>query len=129
MKKILFISTALLAALTACDDYNDQFNLDSQISDVKKGVAIKLAAADYATIANNATNKEIALSKDPENGTYVAALEAIGKTDILPARRKLNGSCRLSSLKNIRRLMPDLVSRFRTTCTVNRLLIWPTSRI
>lgn len=79
MKKILFISTALLAALTACDDYNDQFNLDSQISDVKKGVAIKLAAADYATIANNATNKEIALSKDPENGTYVAALEAIGK--------------------------------------------------
>lgn len=79
MKKILFISTALLAALTACDDYNDQFNLGSQISDVKKGVAIKLAAADYATIANNATNKEIALSKDPENGTYVAALEAIGK--------------------------------------------------
>lgn len=79
MKKILFISTALLASLTACDDYNDQFNLDSQISDVKKGVAIKLAAADYATIANNATNKEIALSKDPENGTYVAALEAIGK--------------------------------------------------
>ena len=79
MKKILFISTALLASLTACEDYNDQFNLGSQISDVKKGVAIKLAAADYATVANNATNKEIALSKDPENGTYVAALEAIGK--------------------------------------------------
>lgn len=66
MKKILFISTALLASLTACEDYNDQFNLGSQISDVKKGVAIKLAAADYATVANNATNKEIALSKDPE---------------------------------------------------------------
>ncbi|WP_177601257.1 choice-of-anchor J domain-containing protein [uncultured Phocaeicola sp.] len=79
MKRILFISTALLASLTACDDYNDQFNLGSQISDVKKGVAIQLAAADYATIANNATNQEIALSKDPENGTYVAALEAIGK--------------------------------------------------
>lgn len=79
MKKILFISTALLASLTACEDYNDQFNLGSLISDVKKGVAIKLAAADYATVANNATNKEIALSKDPENGTYVAALEAIGK--------------------------------------------------
>ena len=79
MKKILFISTALLASLTACEDYNDQFNLGSQISDVKKGVAIKLAAADYATVANNATNKEIALSKDPENCTYVAALEAIGK--------------------------------------------------
>lgn len=79
MKKILFISTALLASLTACEDYNDQFNLGSQISDVKKGVAIKLAAADYATVANNATNKEIALSKDPEKGTYVAALEAIGK--------------------------------------------------
>lgn len=53
MKKILFISTALLASLTACEDYNDQFNLGSQISDVKKGVAIKLAAADYATVANN----------------------------------------------------------------------------
>lgn len=79
MKKILFISTALLASLTACEDYNDQFNLGSQISDVKKGVSIKLEAADYATVANNATNKEIALSKDPENGTYVAALEAIGK--------------------------------------------------
>lgn len=79
MKKILFISTALLASLTVCEDYNDQFNLGSQISDVKKGVSIKLEAADYATVANNATNKEIALSKDPENGTYVAALEAIGK--------------------------------------------------
>ncbi|WP_418660660.1 choice-of-anchor J domain-containing protein [Bacteroides ilei] len=79
MKKILFASTILLASLTACEDYNDQFNIGSQISDVKKGVAIKLAAADYATVANNATNKEIALSKDPENGTYVAALEAIGK--------------------------------------------------
>lgn len=79
MKKILFISIALLASLTACEDYNDQFNLGSQISDVKKGVSIKLEAADYATVANNATNKEIALSKDPENGTYVAALEAIGK--------------------------------------------------
>ena len=69
----------MLASLTACEDYNDQFNLGSQISDVKKGVSIKLEAADYATVANNATNKEIALSKDPENGTYVAALEAIGK--------------------------------------------------
>ena len=79
MKKILFISTALLATLTACEDYNDQFNIGSQISDVKKGVAIKLEASDYAAVANNATNKEVALSKDPENGTYVAALEAIGK--------------------------------------------------
>lgn len=79
MKKIFFISTALLATLTACEDYNDQFNIGSQISDVKKGVAIKLEASDYAAVANNATNKEVALSKDPENGTYVAALEAIGK--------------------------------------------------
>lgn len=79
MKKILFISTALLASLTACEDYNDQFNIGSQISDVKNGVAIQLAASDYAAIANNETNKELALSKDPENGTYVAALEAIGK--------------------------------------------------
>lgn len=79
MKKILFISIALLATLTACEDYNDQFNIGSQISDVKKGVAIKLEASDYAAVANNATNKEVALSKDPENGTYVAALEAIGK--------------------------------------------------
>lgn len=85
----------MLASLTACEDYNDQFNLGSQISDVKKGVAIKLAAADYATVANNATNKEIALSKDPENGTYVAALEAIGKTDILQTKQKQNGSCQL----------------------------------
>lgn len=128
MKKILFISTALLATLTACEDYNDQFNIGSQISDVKKGVAIKLEASDYAAVANNATNKEVALSKDPENGTYVAALEAIGKTGISPARRKPNGSCRLSLQKSTRRPMPVPVSLFPITCIANRLLICPTSR-
>ena len=42
--------------LAACDDYEDQFNLDNQIADVKKGTEIVLADADYATIAGLPAN-------------------------------------------------------------------------
>ena len=44
MKKILFISTALLATLTEVEDYNDPFNIGSQSSDATKGYAVKLAS-------------------------------------------------------------------------------------
>ena len=39
---------------------------------------IRLADTDYKTIADNKTNQEIALSKDPEGKTYEAALKAVG---------------------------------------------------
>ena len=72
MKKIILMSTVLLAGLSACEDYNDQFNIDSSLTDVKTGVTIQLASSDYGTIAGMEANKELALSKDPEGQTYVA---------------------------------------------------------
>ena len=79
MKKIILMSTVLLAGLSACEDYNDQFNIDSSLTDVKTGVTIQLASSDYGTIAGMEENKELALSKDPEGQSYVKALEAIGE--------------------------------------------------
>lgn len=79
MKKIMLMSTVLLAGLSACEDYNDQFNIDSSLTDVKTGVTIQLASSDYGTIAGMEANKELALSKDPEGQSYVKALEAIGE--------------------------------------------------
>ena len=32
MKKIMLMSTVLLAGLSACEDYNDQFNIDSSLT-------------------------------------------------------------------------------------------------
>ena len=78
MKKIILMSTVLLAGLSACEDYNDQFNIDSSLTDVKTGVTIQLASSDYGTIAGMEANKELALSKDPEGQTYVAALDGFG---------------------------------------------------
>ena len=78
MKKILFISTAVLCSLTACEDYNDQFNIDSPIQDIKDGLAIALTSGDYSSIASNEANIALALSKDPEDSTYVKALKAVG---------------------------------------------------
>lgn len=78
MKKILFISTAVLCSLTACEDYNDQFNIESPIQDIKDGLAIALTSGDYSSIASNETNMALALSKDPEDSTYVKALKAVG---------------------------------------------------
>ncbi len=78
MKKILVCLSLLLPVLSACDDdYNDQFNIGSPLTDVKS-VAFTLENSDYASIAGLAANQELALSKDPEGRTYVEALEAVG---------------------------------------------------
>lgn len=77
MKKILFASSFLLAVLSACSDYNDQFSINADLSDVKS-VTMTLAPADYSSIAQLAANQELALSKDPENKTYVKALDSVG---------------------------------------------------
>ena len=72
--------------LAACDDYEDQFNLDSQITDVKKGTAIVLTDADYANIAGLAANKTLAAKLDAESGTN-AYTEALAK---LPSQKYFN---------------------------------------
>ena len=78
MKKIVLLSSvALLGFLASCDDdYMDQFNVDSSITDVVSPV-YTLGSADYSTIADLSANKELALSKDPEGGTFVKALSAV----------------------------------------------------
>ena len=76
-KKYIFGAMCLLA-LSACnDDYNDQFDIDSTLTDVLN-ISYTLQSSDYTTIANNSTNQEIALAKDPEEQTYVTALTAVG---------------------------------------------------
>ena len=102
MKKIILMSTVLLAGLSACEDYNDQFNIDYDITDIKTGVTIQLASSDYGTIAGMEANKELALSKDPEGQSYVTALEAI--------------ICPLSLITNIPMPMQARASRCNIIC-------------
>ena len=84
MKKKIFASIALLALLTACDDhYDDQFNINPGITDVKD-IAMTLETSDYGSISKLTANQELALSKDPEGKTFVNTL---APTTIL--RRKL----------------------------------------
>lgn len=78
MKKKIFASIALLALLTACDDhYDDQFNINPGITDVKD-IAMTLETSDYGSISKLTANQELALSKDPEGKTFVKALDAVG---------------------------------------------------
>ena len=81
MKKIFLLSAVALMTFAACDDYEDQFNLDNQITDVKKGTEIVLADADYATIAGLPANKALAAKLDETSGTtaYTEALGKLGK--------------------------------------------------
>lgn len=78
-KKIILSTAALASVLTACDeDYMNQFNIDTEITDVK-AVNITLEKSDYGAIASNADNVEKALALDPEGKTYVDALTQVGK--------------------------------------------------
>ena len=101
MKKIILMSTVLLAGLSACEDYNDQFNIDSSLTDVKTGVTIQLASSDYGTIAGMEENKELALSKDPEGQSYVTALEAIGENKYFADATEAGESGYLADFKHI----------------------------
>ena len=90
MKKYIYLSAfALVGLLSACnDDYVDKFDIDYKPTDVKN-INYTLTATDYASIASNSTNQEIALAKDPEGKTGVIALNAVGTdkyfTDAAPA--------------------------------------------
>ena len=80
MKKIYLLSAVALMALASCDDYDDQFHIGNQISDVKNGTPIVLTDADYTTIANLDDNKDLAARLDAESGTtaYTEALAKLG---------------------------------------------------
>lgn len=85
MKKNIVTSFALLALLAACnDDYNDKFDINSGYQDVKN-IVMTLQASDYASIAGDKTNQELALSKDPEGETALRALENVGKNGYFTA--------------------------------------------
>ncbi|MDR0961901.1 MAG: choice-of-anchor J domain-containing protein [Mediterranea sp.] len=88
MKKILFTLPLLLASLTACDDWNEQFDIKHELTDVKN-ITLTLADADYAAIAANKTNQELALEKSPEDSAVYKALKQLGTnkyfTDQVPA--------------------------------------------
>lgn len=82
--KIFLASAVALVALSAasCDDYNDQFNIDDTLTDVRNAT-ITLATGDYKSIADNATNKALAKSLDEAAGgtTYADALAAVGSNN------------------------------------------------
>lgn len=82
--KIFLASAVALVALSAasCDDYNDQFNIDDTLTDVRNAT-ITLAAGDYKSIADNATNQALAKSLDEAAGgtTYADALAAVGSNN------------------------------------------------
>ena len=80
MKKIYLLSAVVLMGLASCNDFDDQFHLGNQVTDVKKDLPIVLEDADYATIANLAANKELAAKLDAESGTsaYTEALAKLG---------------------------------------------------
>lgn len=71
---------ASLLALGACDYNEDNFEgLDELTRPTHVwNDTIRLADTDYSAIADNSTNKDIALSKDPEGKTFEAALKAVG---------------------------------------------------
>ena len=80
-KNILFSMCAALLLLTGCDYNEDNFPGYDDATHVKdvQNDTIQLAAADYKKIADLETNKELALSKDPEGKTYATALEQLAK--------------------------------------------------
>lgn len=82
MKKKYYIIPVITSLLTlgACDYNEDNF---AGLEEMTRPThvwndTIRLADTDYSAIADNNTNKEIALSKDPEGKTFEEALKAVG---------------------------------------------------
>lgn len=80
-KNILFSMCAGLLLLASCDYNEDNFPGYDDLTNATdvQNVTLTLEDAEYKTIAGIASNKELALSKDPEGETYAKALEAVGK--------------------------------------------------
>lgn len=79
-KYYLYSILAAALALNSCDYNEDHFPGFDELAHPTHiwNDTIRLADTDYKTIADNSTNKEIALSKDPEGKTYENALKAVG---------------------------------------------------
>ena len=114
MKKSIFASLALLACVaSSCgDDYNDKFDIEHVITDVKN-VTMTLSSSDYAIIASNATNKQLALAKDPEGQTGLAALEAVAKNKYFTAEAPADEY--LPAFLAAKYPQADLTSKFTVT--------------
>lgn len=80
MKKIYLLSAVALLGLASCNDYDDQFDIADQITDVKDGTQIVLQASDYKTIAGLSENIALAAKLDAERGdnAYTEALAKLG---------------------------------------------------
>ena len=83
--KYLFCLAALTLGLTACDNYFDEKYLDNGDPkiNVVSTIDYTLTAADYKSIADNKTNKALAVEMDSIKGLknrYQNALEKVGKT-------------------------------------------------
>ncbi len=112
MKKILFASSFLLALLSACSDYNDQFGLNSNLTDVKN-MTVTLQSGEYASIAQLKANQELALSKDPENKTALVALNAVGTNKYFT--EEASGEDYLPAYLNSKYPNADIGSKFVVT--------------
>lgn len=79
MKKSIFFLSALSLALVSCEDYyvEKQMKHTTVIEDVR-AFEYTLEAGDYATIAKNASNVEMALAQDDDSVTY-KALQQVAK--------------------------------------------------
>ncbi len=79
MKKLFYILPVLALLFASCEDYymENQLGYEPSIEDVRN-FTYTLTDADYKAIANNATNKEMALALDPVDSSYYAILEKVG---------------------------------------------------
>jgi hypothetical protein len=77
MRKIYLATFLLLGTLTACNDWNEQLDIQYEPTDVKS-INFTLENSAYATIAGLQANKDIALAQDPNGGSYTERLELIG---------------------------------------------------
>lgn len=78
MKYRYWLYTVAAVSLLAACDVNDEFDLEEsrKVTEIQKGT-LALAASDYKKIADDETNRSIALAKDPEGQTGLKALEAV----------------------------------------------------
>lgn len=80
-KNILLSMSAALLILASCDYNEDNFPGYDELAHAKdvQNITLTLADGEYKKVADNATNKELAISKDPTGETYLKELEAVGK--------------------------------------------------
>ena len=73
MKKTIITLSALTLVFASCEDYNDQFDIQTKFDDVNE-IALTLEKSDYSAIANNKSNLQLAAGLDGETTAYSDAL-------------------------------------------------------